>query len=137
MTTPINNYTNDYITDSGTRICTPLYLDLTTTQRKELLNAVRTKAAEMETVTPRTKSGIAVATSVGNLSKIEAYLGVSLEILRSGVLFQRGGLAADLVLKLQEVGGIEVVSIKEIEAAYRARVKLIKDFDAINKFSNE
>jgi hypothetical protein len=134
MTTPINNFTNDYITDSGTRICTPLYLDLTTTQRKELLNAVRSKAAEMDTVSTNTRSGIAVATSVGNLSKIESYLGVSLELLRSGLLFQRGGLAADLVLKLQSVTGVEVVSLKEIEAAYKARIKLVKDFDAANQF---
>ena len=135
MTAPINNFTNDYITDSGTRICTPLYLDLTTSQRKELLNAVRAKAAEMDTVSTNTRSGIAVATSVGNITKIEAYLGVSLEILRSGVLFQRGGLAADLVLKLQSVTGVEVVSIKEIEAAYKARIKLVKDYEAANQFA--
>lgn len=135
MTATINNYANDYITDSGTRICTPLYLDLTTVQRKELLNAVRSKAAEMEQVQTNTQSGISVASSVGNLSKIEAFLGVSLEILRSGVLFQRGGLAADLVIKLQAITGVEVVSLKEIEAAYKARTKLVKDYVALNQFN--
>lgn len=129
----VNNYQNDYITDSGTRICTPLYLDLTTTQRKELLNAVRTKATEMSSASTKTQSGIVVETSVGNLSKIEAFLGCTIEVLRS-VLFQRGGLSSDLVLRLQAVTGTEVVSVKEIEAAFKARIKLIKDFEAANQF---
>jgi CxxC motif-containing protein len=136
MTATINNYTNDYITDSGTRICTPLYLDLTTTQRKELLNAVRSKAAEMTVVPVKTRSGISVETASSNLNQIEAFLGCSLEVLRS-LLFQRGGLASDLVLKLQAVTGLELVSLKEIDAAYKARAKLIKDFAAVNTFSNE
>jgi hypothetical protein len=42
-------------------------------------------------------------------------------------MFQRGGLNADLVLKLQAVVGYEVVSVKEIEAAYKAKVGIVKE----------
>ena len=134
MTATINNYLNDYTTQSGTRICTPLYLDIPTAQRKELLNAVRLKAHEMTSAPVKSQSGIAVETATGTLTAIEAFLGCSIDVLRS-VLFQRGGLAADLVLRLQAVSGVEVVSTKEIETALKARAKLVKDFEANNTFS--
>ena len=130
----INHHTNDYITDSGVRICTPLYLDLSQQQRKTLLSELRTRAAEMSASNPVTRSGISVESTNGVSAAITQFLGVDLEMVRQ-VLFQRGGLSAELVLRLQEITGVEVVSTKEIEAAFKARVKLIKDFEAATKFT--
>jgi len=125
----INNYTNDYTTQNGVRICTPIYLDLTNAQRKELLNAVRTASSQTTTTKTNTQSGITVETNNGSLNAVEAYLGTSVDLLRS-LLFQRGGLSVDLVLKIQQVSGLEIVSVKEIEAALKARASLVKSYSS-------
>ena len=97
----INNAGNDYLNEQGVRISLPCYCDLTTSQRKELLNAVRSIASGTVKSEPSTISGLTVETASNQESDIESYLGVSLEVLR-GVLFQRGGLEVSLLLRLQE-----------------------------------
>ena len=132
--TTINHYENDPITTSGVRISCPLYIDLTTAQRKQLLNAVR-EAAHATVDTPvHSQSGIVVATTTGGLNKIESYLGASIDILRSSTLFQRGGINADLLLRLQLATGVEIVSVKEIEAALKSRIAQVKAFVNDNQF---
>lgn len=131
--TAINSSSNDYTTDSGVRISCPVYIDLNNNQRKELLNACRTVAHSSETVAVPSKSGISVATTVGGLNKLESYLGCSLDILR-GTLFQRGGLSADLVLKIQLATGVEIVPTKELEAALKSKATVIKAFIKDNPY---
>jgi hypothetical protein len=133
--TKLNHYTNDYTTQEGVRISLPLYIDLTTAQRKLLLNAVREVANATTEVNVHSLSGITVAHTNGGLSKVESYLGASLDVLRSGVLFQRGGIAADLLIRLQLATGVEIVSAKEIEAALKARISQVKAFVADNQFN--
>jgi hypothetical protein len=121
----LNSAVNDYTTANGCRISTPLYLDPTSSDRKLWLNAVRDIAHATVDTPVHSQSGIVASHSVNNLNKITQYLGMDLGVLRS-VLFQRGGLSADLVIKLQIVTGIEVVTLKEIEAAYKAKVAVVK-----------
>jgi hypothetical protein len=133
--TTLNHYTNDPVTPSGVRISCPLYIDLTTAQRKHLLNAVR-DAAHATTDTPvHSQSGIVVSSTTGGLNKIESYLGVSIDILRSSTLFQRGGINADLLLRLQLATGVEIVSVKEIETALKSRIAQVKAFVVDNEFN--
>ena len=131
--THLNSAANDYTNQDGVRISCPLYIELTNIQRKNLLNAARSVATAAQETAPKTQSGIVVSTSTGGLNKLESYIGCSFEILRSQ-LFQRGSLSADLILKLQIATGYEVVSVKEIEAALKARAGLVKQFVSESPF---
>jgi hypothetical protein len=132
--TSINSSQRDYTNSEGVRVCVPIYLDLTNLQRKTLLSAARSLATECADATPHTQSGIVVSNTTGGLNRLEAYLGCSFDLLRSA-LFQRGGLAADLVIKLQLATGVEVISLKEIEAGIKAKIALVKDYVAQNPFN--
>lgn len=123
----INAAGNDYVTEQSVRLSLPCYVDLTTTQRKELLNAVRTIASGKTTSAPSSISGLTVETATNHESDIESYIGMSLEVLRS-VVFQRGGLEVSLVLRLQEATGIEYVSAADFTAAFKNRQALIKGY---------
>jgi hypothetical protein len=132
---PINSAKQDATTERGVRISLPCYIDVPTHHRKELLNNVRRVVeAESSVYNPKTKSGITVVTSQPNLSNVEQYLGMSLSILRS-ILFQRGGLALDLVLRLQEVAGYEVISNEELAQAFDARKSFCTNYTAEYPFS--
>ena len=131
--TAINSSANDLVTTDGVRISCPLYIDCTTLQRKALLNAARELADSTVTVTPNTQSGISVATTSGGLTKLENYLGCSFDILRSS-LFQRGGVPIELVLRLQLATGVEVVSLKEIEAGIKTKIAVVKSFVEENQY---
>lgn len=134
---PINSAKQDFHTANGVRISLPAYVDLPVQTRKSLLNAVRT-AMEREDIqsTPKTQSGISV-TSVNSshVSGIERYLGMSLAVLRS-VLFARGGLALDLVLRLQNVGGIEVVSTAELIEAFDNRKEFVTTYTSTYPYTS-
>jgi hypothetical protein len=134
--TQLNSASNDYTSDSGVRVCVPVYIDIPVNERKALLNLVRHKAMQMNVSEVKSKSGISVATSANQLSNIEAYLGCSLEVLRS-LIFSRGGLACDLVLKLQSLTGYEVLSLKELDLALKHRLGTIKDYAKVNAYPNE
>jgi len=119
---PLNATFNDFHTEQGVRISQPIYIDLPTSTRKELLNGVRSisnEPAEVEQ-TVNTVSDIRTISSSTRQPEVESFLGMSLDILR-GVLFQRGGLSADLVFRLQQVTGIEVVNEKDVKAAFKQR----------------
>jgi hypothetical protein len=121
---PINNYLNDFTTNDGVRVSLPIYVDVPMSKRKELLNGIRTaQTNETTTATPSSVSGISVET-VNNRSAVNDFLGMNPDVLR-GVLFQRGGLALDLVLKLQEIAEIDVLTEADIKKAFTARQKFI------------
>ena len=125
---PINAAANDYMTADGVRISTPVYIDISTNQRKELLNGVRNAVQAQPAVTqPESYTGIRVETASSAQSDVETYLGVSLDVLRT-VIFQRGGLECGLLIRLQEVTGIVFVTDKDIAAAYKQRGNIIKNY---------
>ena len=124
----INAANNDYFNTEGVRISLPCYVDLTIQQRKNLLNACRSKSQEQQVVsTPASASGITVETTSAAESDMESYLSMSFDVLR-GVIFQRGGIPVDLVLRLQEVTGLEYVSAKDFTAAFKKRSECIKSY---------
>jgi hypothetical protein len=131
---PINAAINDYMTVDGVRISTPVYVDLSTNQRKELLNGVRSAVQSSVSVsTPDSASGIRVETANGTTSDVESYLGISMDVLRT-VIFQRGGIECGLLLRLQEVTGIEYVAQKDFNAAFKSRQTIIKDYTTNHPF---
>ena len=121
----VNSAASDFTTDSGARLSTPLYWDGSTLQRKSLLNAVRTAAQRPINTSVKSVSGITVDSFGTAQQEVEAKLGCTLDVLRS-LLFQRGGLSLDLVLKIQLVTGEEIVSVKEIENAYKSKIAIVK-----------
>jgi hypothetical protein len=133
MTTTIARPTNlnsaavDHVTENGSRISSPVYIDVTTVERKALLNAIRQTCSQTTTTQVHSVSGISVESSSPRQNEIEQRLGCSLDVLRS-VLFQRGGLPIDLVLKLQILSGYEVVSLKDIEQGLKVKINAIKEF---------
>lgn len=122
----INSAMNDSITENGVRTSIPLYFDPTTTQRKELLNAIRDKARS-GVIQQNTHTGLSVETASSNQSDVEAYVGMSLDVLRS-VIFQRGGIEAGLFLRLQQAAGVELITQKEIAAAFKDRLEVVKNY---------
>ena len=125
---PLNSAANDYTNKDGVRISLPCYIDITMQQRKELLNACRDKAqAQVVSSTPASMSGIRVETTSNLQSDMESYLGMSLDVLR-GVIFQRGGIEAGLLLRLQEISGMKLVTDKDFTAAFKARHDVVKAY---------
>ena len=119
---PINSAVNDYHNEDGVRFSLPFYLDLPNQKRKELLNALREtiNTSRVSVSTPNTMSGITVSTTTGN--SVEQYVGMDLTILR-GVLFQRGGIPADLIMRIQAVTGHVVVTDAQLKKAFDERKK--------------
>lgn len=128
----INNAANDYTNESGVRVSIPVYIDLTSSQRKQILNAIREVAA-VRTSAVNSHTGLTVETSTDSQGDVEAYLGISIDVLRS-VLFGRGGLEAGLLLRLQEVSGLEFITQKEFAAAFKARLEVVKNYTSLYPF---
>ena len=126
-TPPINSSTNDHYTPEGVRVSVPIYVDLTTAQRKELLNGIREACSVSVSTEVKSASGLSVQESSSAQPSVESYVGMTLDCLR-GVLFQRGGLPLDLVLKLQSASGITYVTEKTIAAAVKAKQAVVKTF---------
>lgn len=132
---PINSAANDYMTADAVRISTPVYIDLSTNQRKELLNGVRAAVQSSTTTSaPASASGIRVETVNSGTSDVESYLGISLDVLRT-VIFQRGGIECGLLLRLQEVTGIVFVTDKDFNAAFNSRKLIIKNYTSNNPYN--
>ena len=110
MELQINRYgetTPTAIQPNGVAISTPIYIQLTKEQNKTILNAIRTAIS---------RDGEAV----------ESELGVSEANLRH-LLFARNGLPERLLLKLQEVTGLEIVSKQQIEDTYQSWITHLYD----------
>jgi hypothetical protein len=122
----VNSALSDYINDAGVRISTPVYIDVPPVTRKQLFNDVRTAATRPITTSVKSVSGITVDSFGSSQQSVETFLGCSIEVLRT-IMFQRGGIAADLLLKLQAVCGYEVVSVKDIDQAFKAKLGIVKE----------
>lgn len=133
---PLNTAANDYTSKDGVRISLPCYIDITIQQRKEILNACRDQCnVTVVSSEPPSMTGIRVETTSNAQSDMESYIGMSLDVLR-GVLFQRGGIEAGLLLRLQEVTGLELVSDKDFTAAFKARHDAVKKYTSDYPYSN-
>lgn len=131
----VNSAQSDYISESGARISTPIYYDANPTQLKDLYNKVRTVAATPITSSVKSVSGITVDSYGSAQQAVEQHLGCSLDILRT-VLFSRGGVNIDLILKIQQVIGEEIVSVKELEAAFKTKLNVVKGILKTNPFNH-
>lgn len=109
------------ITPDGVGISCPVYINLTTDQSKALLNAFRNVVAQQ-----RIEMGYnpkPLSSSLGELSvetavlppqsQAELELGMSEESLRYA-LFNKGGIAERIVLKLQELTGVIFVTSAQV-----------------------
>lgn len=134
-TVPLNASVNDYTNKEGVRVSLPIYIDVSTSDRKVFLNAVREIANSSVTKEVPSVSGLRVTSSSNTEASVEEFLGMTLENLRNS-LFVRGGLPIDLVLKLQAVTGIVLVDLKDIAAAMKAKQALIKEFVENFKFDD-
>ena len=136
QTTAINSATHDLITDVEIRISSPLYVDLPNSLRKELFNGVRTActAPSVARTASASVSGIQVEESSNRAPDVESFIGMNIDTLRA-VLFSRGGLPVDLVLRLQAVTGIVFVTEKDLNASVKKRATVIKKYITDNTFN--
>lgn len=131
---PLNHYTNDYMSDKGVRVSTPLYIDVSSSMRKEAFNKLRELAKNSAEETQSTTGDVRVVSYSTMQPAIEAFLGMSLDVLRS-VIFNRGGLQLDLVIRIQAITGQELISEKDITAAFKKKADLIKAYIKENTFN--
>ena len=128
MTSPLNVNRYGKVTPSSTQtngvcISTVVYIALTNDTAKLLLNSFRTvrsqQLAEMGyNDLHTTQGGLIVATNdVPPQTPIEKEMGMDEQALRM-VLFQRSGIAESLILKLQNLTGVEVVTRQQIEETF-------------------
>ena len=134
---PLNTSNTDFITKSGVRISAPLYVNISQEIRKEWLNELRRLASATTVREVTSASGISTETASRAESGIESYLGLTIDTLRSAVLFQRSGIPVDMVLKLQSVTGIVALTEKDIASALKARTEDVKAFIADHAFEAE
>lgn len=123
MTLAINRYgctTPTALQESGASISTPVYITLTIDQRKALLNQFRHIKTEQ-----MIKEAYSTGKNGGDcLSSIEGELGMSEENLRVA-LFNRKGLPEKLVIRLQELTGLEIVNADQIRATFEEWINSI------------
>lgn len=131
---PTNAATNDTYSSNGARISLPIYVDISQQDRKLMLNGIRTAIYEQQpTTTPNSVTGLQVVNATNGQHEVEAFIGMSLDVLRT-VLFSRGGMPIDLVLRLQSVSGMEVLSEKDIKAAFKDRQASVLSYMKDNQY---
>ena len=125
LTNRYDQVTPTSIQQNGCSVSTPIYFTPTADQNKALLNAfrevVRKQRLEMGFPAPETSSiGVTVVThQVPPLTPAEQDLGMNEESLRYA-LFQRRGTPERLIIKLQQITGLEFIKRKEIEETFFA-----------------
>ena len=107
ITNRYGNITPTAIQANGAAISVPIYIAPAKEQNKTLLNAVRNIAREGE-------------------NAVEKQLGMNEENLRM-LLFGRNGIPERLLVKLQDITGIEVVTRRQIEDTYSNWVSYLFD----------
>ena len=131
---PTNAAKNDTYSSNGARISLPIYVDVSPQDRKQMLNGIRSAIYETAPVTtPNSVTGLQVVNATTGQHEVEAFIGMSLEVLRT-VLFSRGGMPIDLVLRLQSVSGVEVISEKDIKAAFKERQASVLSYMKANTY---
>ena len=132
--TPSNAAQNDTYSSNGARISLPIYVDVSQQDRKLMLNGIRSRIYEQQsTSSPSSVSGLQVVNATNGQHEVEAFIGMSLDVLRT-VLFSRGGMPIDLVLRLRSVSGMEVLSEKDIKAAFKERQASVLSYMKDNKY---
>lgn len=111
------------INATGTAISVPFYIQPTTDQKKALLNGFRVvkqkQLLDMGFDNTRNEGRIAVVDNTAPpQTQAEIDLGMTEENLRLA-LFSRTGLHERLVLKLQEITGIEVFKREDVETTFK------------------
>lgn len=110
------------LNEQGTLISVPIYVSPTMDGRKALLNGFRAvkqkQLIEMGySQEPRVEGSLSIHTATSEpQTQIEYDLGTNEESLRM-LLFAKQGLQDTLILKLQQLTGIEVVTKEEIAQA--------------------
>ncbi|WP_162175621.1 hypothetical protein [Synechococcus sp. KORDI-52] len=94
--------------------------------RKEMLNNILSLASEAVIREVESATGIKVSGLTNAEAAVEGFLGVTVDVLRN-VLFQRGGLPTDVVLKIQEITVVTDVTDKDLVAATKAKLAVIKE----------
>lgn len=131
-----HQYTPTAITSDGVGISCPVYINLTNDQSKALLNEFRNVVARQ-----RIEMGFnpkPVGSSLGELavetavlppqSQAEVDLGMSEESLRYA-LFNKGGIAERIVLKLQEITGLTFVTSAQVAEVQSLWLSHIFDYE--------
>ena len=123
LTNRYNETTPTLITDTGTAISVPFYLNPSSDKKKELLNAFRTiktqQLIEQGYQQPRSSNSVVVVDQTApTLSPIEQEMGMNEDALRS-VLFARQGISERIILKLSTLTGVEVCTRDEVEQAQK------------------
>ena len=117
--------TPTHITESGATISCPFYINLTTDQKKLLLNTFRSiKQRQLAglgyTDEARQEGSISVVTATTPpQTNIEIESGVNEENLRL-LLFSRQGVQERLILKLQHLTGLEFVTKDQVLKTFNA-----------------
>jgi hypothetical protein len=122
----VNRYgqkTPTALQDNGCAISTPFYINPTTDQTKQLLNAFRVVKqkqlleAGFDTTTS-TPAGLVIQTAKQPpLTPIEQELGMNEEALRQ-VIFSRQGMNERLFLKLQRLTGVYLITRQQVEDTF-------------------
>ena len=111
-----------------------IYVDVSQQDRKLMLNGIRSRIYEDQSTTnPNSVTGLQVVNATNGQHEVEAFIGMSLDVLRT-VLFSRGGMPIDLVLRLQSVSGMEVLSEKDIKAAFKERQASVLSYLKDNQY---
>ena len=113
------------VQSNGVAISVPFYISPTTDQLKQLLNAFRYIVSEQlmemghKTEHQAANGSISIETFVKPpITPIEQQLGCDEQNLRHA-LFTRTGIQERLIIKLQQLTGIELVSREQVEETYK------------------
>ena len=139
----LNKAENDFVTSSGVRVCTSVYVDIPMNSgdgmlgRKDIFNKLRSvcNRSISRAHQPKTMSGIQVQEFATLQPYVERYLGCSMDTLRSAIWWQRGALPIDIVLKVQSVIGETIISDKDHTAAFSKKAKEVKEFSKLYPFT--
>ena len=123
----INRYnqpTPTHIQPNGCSVSTPIYVCPTTDQNKALLNAfrdvVRKQRREMGFDNTNQSIGVTVTTAtVPPMTQAETDLGMTEDTLRYA-LFQRRGTPERLIVKLQQITGVELITRAALQQTFDA-----------------
>ena len=111
------------MTENGTVISTPFYVNPTTDKKNEILNAFRAIRAQQlvemgHNEAPRKEGTISVHTHLkAPQTPIELELGTTEENLRL-MVFSRQGIQEKLVIKLQEQTGVQIFTKEEAQSVF-------------------
>ena len=132
-TNRFNQVTPTHRTESGASISCPFYINLTTDQKKLLLNTFRSiKQRQLAGLgydnKPRQEGSISVVTAQAvPQAPIEIESGVNEENLRL-LLFSRQGVQERLILNLQRICGVEFVTKEQVIHTFQAWTDYLFDY---------